>query len=408
MRRGKLNEGAPIHRREVFERLLFSQCWEDPRLDVEVLRPEPGARLVSITSGGCNTLELALHDPARIWALDMNAAQSHLLELKIAGIRCLTHGAYLELLGVRRSCRRRSLYRRCRDHMSAGARRYWDTQGEVIESGILRAGRYERYLEMFRRLLIVLHGRRRLERLFDERSLEERRLFYREEIDRPIWRGCFRLFFSRRVLGRFGLDPAFFTYVEGIPDFGEHFRSRVEHALVDLPPSQNYFVSQICLGRYLNERTMPGYLRIENFERLKRAVDRIVIVTDELEAFLRSLPPGSVDGFALSNVFEWIPAEVFERILAQVHRVARPGAAVCYRNLLVHRATPPALLDRFRPDRELGQRLLAQDRSFVYSHLEVARAVKSAPDDDGAAGPTPGARREGAPRLAIANPEARS
>jgi len=47
---------APILDRPVFERLLFAQCWEDPRLDAAALRVEPGQTVLSVTSGGCNTL----------------------------------------------------------------------------------------------------------------------------------------------------------------------------------------------------------------------------------------------------------------------------------------------------------------------------------------------------------------
>jgi len=367
---------TPILERPVFERLLFAQCWEDPRMDAESLCLQPGKTALVVTSGGCTALSLALLQPGRILAVDLNAAQSHLLRLKIAGVKRLSHPEYLELLGVRASHRRARLYAECRTALPRPAMIFWDAHQPLVEAGLLRAGRYERYLAVFRRLLILIEGRRKIEQLFAPRSLEDRRRFYEERWNTCLWRLCFRLFFSRAVLGAAGLDRAFFTYVDGIEDFGAHFLRLTRHALVDLSPQENYFAAQICLGHYLNEKNMPPYLLAENYPALQSAVDHVEVETMEIGSFLAKMPDCSVDAFAYSNVFEWLPADVFERVLRETYRVARPDAHVCYRNLLVRRQTPPTLSRLFRPETELAGRLLNEDRSWVYSHFEVATVLK--------------------------------
>ena len=369
---------APVLERPVFERLLFAQCWEDPRMDAESLCMKPGKTALVVTSGGCTALSMALLGPERILAIDLNAAQSHLLRLKIAGAKYLSHSEYLELLGVRASSRRGWLYAQCRTALPRSAMVFWDAHQPLIAAGVLRAGRYERYLAAFRRLLLLIEGRRKVEQLFVSRSLEDRRRFYEEQWNTRLWRLCFRLFFSRPVLGTAGLDRAFFTYVDGIEDFGAHFLRLTRHALVDLSPRENYFAAQICLGRYLDERTMPPYLLAENYSALRSAVDHIEVETMELGAFLAKMPDSSIDAFAYSNVFEWLPGEAFEKVLRETHRVARPNARVCYRNLLVRRQTPSTLTHLFRPETAIAGRLLAEDRSWVYSHFEVATVLKPA------------------------------
>jgi len=371
-------ESSEILDRPVFERLLFAQCWEDPLMDVEALRVRPGQVAVVVTSGGCTALSLALLGLERVIAVDLNAAQSCLLELKIAAARRLAHGPYLELLGARPSARRPALYLETRPALSPRARGYWDRHGRELERGVLNAGRYERYLGMFRRLLLLMHGRGRVERLCRLNGAEAQRRFYETEWNTPAWRAFFRVFFSRRVLGAAGLDPAFFTYVEGISDFGAHFLELARHALVDLPARDNYFLHQICLGRYLDESAMPPYLLAENFGALREALDRVEVVTEEVGTLLARLPDESVDAFAFSNVFEWVAPAAFEALLRETHRVARPGARLCYRNLLVRRKHPPALDGLFQPDDAEAARLLWLDRSFVYSHFEVATALKGA------------------------------
>jgi S-adenosylmethionine-diacylglycerol 3-amino-3-carboxypropyl transferase len=372
--------GNSIHERPVFKRALFAQCWEDPRMDLEGLDPEPGHVVVSVTSGGCNTLSLATREPEKIYAVDLNPVQSWLLALKIAGIRSLEHGEYLELLGVRPSRRRAELYALSRDALYPAAADYWDARTADLGAGVLNVGRYERYLTAFRGLLRLIHGRRRIERLVGMSSLEKQRRFYDEEWDSRLWRAFFRVFFSRTVLGMGGLDPAFFTYVKGIGSFGDHFREQARHVLVDLPVTDNYFVAQICLGRYVNERSVPPYLLAENYPRLRRAVSRIQIVTDEMGSFLKSLPADSVDRFNFSNIFEWVPEAGFREMLQEAFRVSRPGGRLCYRNLLVRRRLPASLQPSLQVDRALSERLLSEDRSFVYSHFEVVRVRKPGPE----------------------------
>ncbi|MBM3271367.1 MAG: DUF3419 family protein, partial [Candidatus Sericytochromatia bacterium] len=63
-----------------FHRLIgYANCWEDAEILQEALQVGTGDRVLSITSGGCNTLALLLHDPDRVVALDFNPNQNHLL-----------------------------------------------------------------------------------------------------------------------------------------------------------------------------------------------------------------------------------------------------------------------------------------------------------------------------------------
>jgi S-adenosylmethionine-diacylglycerol 3-amino-3-carboxypropyl transferase len=222
----------------------------------------------------------------------------------------------------------------------------------------------------------VIEGRKAIEAMFETESLADQRRFYDETWDSRLWRLFFRVFFSRRVLGWGGLDPQFFTYVNGVESFGEHFRRLARHAMVDLPIRDNYFIAQICLGRYRDERSVPPYLLAENYEALRRAVDRIEIVTGEIGSILQRLPADSIDCFNFSNVFEWVPTATFETMLRETHRVARPRGRLCYRNLLVRRGHPSSLDHLFKPHKDLSARLLYRDRSFVYSGFEVSSVKK--------------------------------
>ncbi len=372
-----------IHERTVFEELLFAQSWEDPELDIEALRITPDDRVLVVTSGGCNALSLLTTEPRELIAIDMNPVQSWLLELKLAGIRGLSREEFLGLLGTRfieepdpTHPSATALYARIRRLLSPGAQWFWDRHLSMIHHGVLQSGRYERFLSIFRRLLRLILGTRTVRELMNQ-SLDMQPDFYRARWDRPAWRLFFRIFFSRQVLGHGGLDPDFFKYTNGVGSFGEHWRRLAEHVLTDLPVRNNYFLAQICFGRYLNREAVPRYLHPRNFDRLKECADKVQIVTEELERFISRSASERIDKFALSNVFEWVDERTFELLLREICRVATPGGRLCYRNLLVRRERPESLATLLVPQRDLARKLLWHDRSFVYDNLVIESVART-------------------------------
>lgn len=356
-------------------RLMFTQSWEDPVCDLAALRPRPGETILAITSGCDNVLGFLLSDPGQIIAVDLNPAQGYLLELKQAAFRSLSHADMLALLGVRASSERARLLQCLRADPSPVALRFWEVRQELLERGLLTQGGFERYYAMLRALLRIVIGHHRLEQLFTLPA-DRQRDFYVEHWDTWRWRTLVRIACSKYVLGR-RLDPSWFAHAEIASSFGKHFTQLAEHVVADLPARSNYLLAQLCLGRYLDEDTVPDYLRRENFQTIRQRLDRITMVTADIGAAVAALPPRSVDCFALSNVFEYSARELFERTRAALGRVARPGARFALRNLLAPRrlADDPA----FVVDTALSDRLRDADRGFIYSRFEAATLAKAAP-----------------------------
>jgi S-adenosylmethionine-diacylglycerol 3-amino-3-carboxypropyl transferase len=349
-------------------RLMFTQSWEDPECDLAALRPVAGETLLTVTSGGDNTLGFLLADPARVIALDLNPTQIWLLELKMAAFRRLSHGELLHFLGVRSTDGARDTYRRLRDELSDAARGFWDAHLEWLDEGVLVSGGFERYFALLRRGLRLVVGRRRMAALFAQ-SGESQAHFFEREWNTLRWRGLVRVLCSRRVLGS-RLDPSWFRDAEA-PSFGAHFQRLATHVLGELPARSNYFLAQIMLGRYLDEEQVPAYLQVANFEVIRSRLNRIEPLVADVGEALATLPSQSVDCFALSNVFEYSPVELFRRCIGELSRVARPGARFALRNLLA----PRRLADdpRFLVDGTESARLCWADRGFIYSHFEAAR-----------------------------------
>ncbi len=354
--------------RPFFKSIGYSNCWEDPAILQEALQVGPGDVCFSITSGGCNTLDLLRHDPARVVALDFNASQNHLLRLKIAAFKALDHGEMLEILGVCPSKRSNALYQKLRGDLSPEAQAFWDANVKLLDRGVLVAGRLERYLLAFGSLMRLLYGKKRIMRFFACESLDAQRTYYDREIDGPLWRTMFDVFFSRTVMTR-TKDKEHFRLVD-FRDFGKIFRGRAEHAFTRIPSRSNYFLALILLGRYLDEDNLPAYLARENFETMRARVDRVEIVTGEIEQYLLSVPDDTFTRFNVSNLFDWIQTPIFVRLHEEIVRTGRNGARMANWNTLLARAIPSEVpqLERLA---ERGAELLTRDRAFLYANLEV-------------------------------------
>jgi S-adenosylmethionine-diacylglycerol 3-amino-3-carboxypropyl transferase len=363
-------DGRSRRRKNVFEDILYAQCWEDPALDRTALHIGPKDVVFSISSGGCNSLAFLIDNPRSVIALDMSPYQNYLLELKIAAFRKLTYDELLEFVGVRPSEDRWELYCRLRDALGDSGRSYWDAQKEKIARGIMHCGRYENYMRLLRIWLHRLIGEQTIRQLFETESNTERAILFRRKWENVWWWMFTRILLSRAAMTLL-FDKAFFRYLDASFSFGRHFAERTKHALTVLPMRENYFLSYILLGRYYSEDDLPPYLRKENFETIRRRVDRIQIVTDSCEHFFTTQPEGSISKFNFSNIFEWMSPEAYERLLRETVRVASDHALLSYRNLLVTRERPESLSCCIRPERARARGLLREDLSFIYNNYVI-------------------------------------
>jgi S-adenosylmethionine-diacylglycerol 3-amino-3-carboxypropyl transferase len=364
--------GSEIVTRADFSAVRYAQCWEDADVLLEALDVRPGQVCLSIASSGDNALSLLSKGPGRVIALDLSPAQLACVELRVAAYRELCHPELLELIGSVASDRRRELYHRCRPRLREPVRAFWDSRPAEIDAGVGGAGKFERYFTLFRRrILPLVHGRRKAEALLHGGTAEKRHRFYAQHWDSWRWRLMFRLFFSRAVMGRMGRDPAFFNYVEG--SVADRILSRARHALTVLDPAANPYLQWILLGRH--GTALPHALRPENFEAIRDHLDRFEWHCQSIEDYLDAHPDLAVDCYNLSDIFEYMSAENYHALLGKLVARGRPGGRLAYWNMLVPRSRPEHMADRLRPLTQLADRLHHQDKAFFYSRFVVEEMV---------------------------------
>jgi S-adenosylmethionine-diacylglycerol 3-amino-3-carboxypropyl transferase len=358
---------SQIKDRPFQRQVSYASCWEDPLILQEALQVQSGDRVLSICSGGCNSLSMLVQDPAAMTVVDFNPAQIHLVRLKMAALRTLDHDGLLELIGVRDSQRRRGLYEQTKEALAAADVAFWDMNLPLIDKGLYRIGRTDKYLMLFGRLVRTLFGRRKVERMFAARDLDEQRALFQREWAGPLWRGLFNTFFHRAVISR-AKDPTHFRFVD-FDGFGDRFRKRTEWLFTDVPLQDNYFLSLVFTGRYPHDRAVPPYLLEENQRYVADRLDRITFHQGDLEGLLGASPEHSFDRFNLSNLFDWVDDEHLTRALKRVVRAGRPGGRMIYWNTLMPRPLPD--VDGLTNYAAAAADMLQRDR-FIYAHFTVA------------------------------------
>lgn len=375
-------------------RLRYGQCWEDANVLLAGLDPRSGSTLLSIASGGENSLALLLRPGVRVIAIDRSPPQIAALELKVAAFRRLSHPEMLVLLGAHAgpAARRQDCYARCRGDLSSSARAFWEADPAWLACGVLPVARFERYLALFRRLVLPLvHGARRRSELLLPRTPAERQRWYDASWDGWRWRLLFRLFFSRASLGIFGTDPSFVRY--GHDSQADQLLAQVRRVMVADDPLRNPYLHWILLGRYGD--ALPLALRPESFSVIRSRLDQLSWRLLSLEEWLDTHEPCQdggdngtrIDGFNLSNVLEYVEAPVAGMLLDRLHRRATPGARLVLWNRLAERDTSLALAGRWRALDGLAAALHHRDRVPFYRRLVVAEALPVA--SAGATAPSP-------------------
>jgi len=353
------------------EKLRYSQVWEDHRLLEQGLCVAPDDDILSICSAGCNVLNLLLLGPRSITAIDMSPAQTALLELKMEGIRRLSHTEFVSLLGLRDQPCPSSSYERILQSLSPKSHAFWKKNRGTVERGIINAGRLEAYFREFQiKHLPKVWSPELVYRLLDAPDLETQRDFFNEGVRTTGFEELFRWYFGQEMMARHGRDPAQFRHVQD-SDVGGYFFKRFSYVCTELPLAGNFYVEAFLTGAYRDLHRAHPYLCPKHFEVLKDRIDRVHIVHEELETFLKNVPAGSFNKGNFSDIFEYMSAELVDKVFFVLAGQFRPGGRIAYWNLLVPRTRPEKLAARLRPLRKLSLDLWKRDRSWFYRDFHI-------------------------------------
>jgi S-adenosylmethionine-diacylglycerol 3-amino-3-carboxypropyl transferase len=357
-------------------KLVFTQNWEDPESDHTALKIKSGDTVFAITSGACNVLGFLLFDPEIIYSIDINPAQSCILELKIAAIKALNFEEFTAFSGLKKHADRAKLYHKIKPFLSEEMQAFWAMQNKIIKEGFLMNGKYERFIRLAGKFINILQGNNKVQRLFADKSKQDQELYFDSVWNTKRFHYLFKIIFTKRMLARRGLAADYFHFDDDSKSFAESFYNRSKKAFRDIPVKGNYFLSLYLLGKYRNENELPAYLKKENYDIIKSRVGRIKFKTAEAQVWLDTMPDESINCFALSNICELMSEKDTHRLFSSVSRTSRNYARVIFRNLMIPREVPEELRNIIVKDEILSKNIQYDDRSFVYGKVAAYNIKK--------------------------------
>ncbi|MDD5195579.1 MAG: DUF3419 family protein [Candidatus Omnitrophica bacterium] len=361
-----------IEKRARFDIIRYASCWEDADVLLEALNIKEGGAYLSIASAGDNSLSLLSKNPSLVLAIDINPIQLACVEIRKIAFQKLSYDELLGFLGVRAEGNRNNIYQRLQMDLSQEAKSFWDRHPNLINRGIIHVGKFENYFYLFRkRILPLIHNRIDVERLLNIHDVADRKYFYDTVWNTLRWKLFFKIFFSRTIMGKFGRDPEFFQYVE--TDVASRIFKRAEYALTELATDANPYLEYILTGNF--KRSLPFYLRQENYDKIRNNIDRLVIFKGNLEEALARDRKFKFDGFNLSDIFEYMSYNQYEDEIRHILDCANSGARLVYWNMLADRKQVRNLGEKIKFLDEAASGLFKKDKAFFYNNFIIAEVL---------------------------------
>ncbi len=363
--------------------LIYNACWEDPRIDRQLLALQPDSRVVMITSAGCNALDYLLDGPAEIHAVDVNFRQNALLELKLAMIRRGDFPDLFEFFGLGSHTEFKQVYRAVRQDLPKFARTFWDSKISFFNPGGIKKSFYYHGTAGTAAWLLgtaLFKAKPNIKNfamcLLDADSVAQQAEVY-ALLERKVWDNLSNwLIRQRMVMTLLGVPAPQIKLIEDhYPGgLGAYVKDKLRRVMAELPASENYFWRVYITGSY-TMACCPNYLRKQNLAPLAERVARIRTHTCSVTQFLQQ-NPGVYSHFVLLDHQDWLawhdPAalrEEWELIFAN----SRPGTKVLLRSAgLTLDFVPEDIRARLRFFPERTEPLHLTDRVGTYGSLYFA------------------------------------
>ncbi len=350
-----------------FDIIRYAQVWEDAEVLRKALEVKYNDVVLSIASSGENALSLLLDNPRHVYAIDLSHEQIMCCSLKIAAYKYLDYQECMELIGVFDSVRRIQLYEKIAGNLTDEVKGFFTKNFSFVQKGIIHVGKFEHYLTTFGTVVLpLIHSKKTIQSLMMPKTKEERIEFYDKVWNNHRWRLLFKIFFSRPVMAKLGRDEAFFRYVK--VDVAKNILEHTKYAITELDPSENSYLYYILNGRY--DDILPVAYREENFEMIKRNIDRLTLHAETVENFVSNPENEHVTKYNLSDIFEYMSDEQMCKIMEKIIENSPKGTRIAYWNMLADKQAHE-YFDNVKNLDHLADSLWHEDKAFFYSRFLV-------------------------------------
>jgi len=360
----------------VSNNLVYNTCWEDPRVDRQLLQLDSGSRVVMLTSAGDNALDYLLDDVQRIHCVDANPAQNALLEFKKTIFKRENFGFLWQLFGEGRKQGADLLYRKkLRSGLDSESRVFWDRHISDFIPSAYQPSFY--FSGTAGRIAQFMHNRIKRKGLYpivinllNAHSLEEQR-YYFEEVEPQLWNGFSKWMVRQHAtMTMLGVPSTQRKMIEEHYKGGmlDYIRQSLRQVFTEKPITENYFWRVYLTGSYTRD-CCPNYLKEKNFSDLSKRINRITLHTEKLISFLQQ-NPGPYTHFVLLDHQDWMAdsqPELLEREWKLILQNAEPGTRILFRSAgKILSKLPDFVMSRVSFDREANSLMHEKDRVGTY------------------------------------------
>jgi len=299
---------------------LYTQSWEDPHADAPYLELGPEDTVLTLTSGGCNSIDKCLHDVKAVYSVDCNPAQNSLLELKRTAIRRLDYEDFWLLFGEGKHQDFDRIFERdLMPFLSQKAIMFWKAHKYYFKDGLYYHGGMGKVVMVMQVLFKLLGLQSTVNKMLASTTIEEQvahfdrcwlvRLFrYSPAFITSVMSDIVALLLFNRITLWFGGGiPG--KQADLIQKDGVHLSDYAARTFVgvikgSLIARDNYFYYN-CLTGHFSHQSCPDYLKEENFRKLKddKAIDTLHIVDD---FFLPTLKKRTYTKIVLMDHLDWL------------------------------------------------------------------------------------------------------
>lgn len=184
------DDTLPKHR-QFNDEYIYAFTWEDARVDSRLLKITGDDVILAITSAGDNILSYCLERPKRVHAVDLNPAQNHLLELKVAAFRSLEYQDVWKLFGEgKHESFQKLLLERMSPNLSSQAFDYWLHNGPSAfcstGKGLYYTGGSRHALQLVAWMGSLLGVRNDMRKMCEAQTLNEQREIWTKRVRRVL------------------------------------------------------------------------------------------------------------------------------------------------------------------------------------------------------------------------------
>lgn len=368
----------------ISNKLIYNTCWEDPRIDRELLEINGESRIVTITGAGCNTLDYLLDNPGHIFCVDQNPIQNALLELKLALFQNNSHSLLWDMFGEGKKRGAEFLYKnKLRKLISKQATKYWDRQISTVftptsnEPSFYYRGTAGKFALLIRKRIKQKGLYLPVMKLLDAQNLEEQ-TFYFNEIE-PLFWDTFQKWIVRQnaTLAMLGVPVSQRRMIERQHRGGllQYIQRVLRKIFTGRPIRDNYFWRVYLTGSYTRE-CCPNYLKKEYFDLLRTRNHRVTTHNNSLTEFLRK-NPDTYSHFVLLDHQDWLlykDPQLLREEWQLLFKNARPGTRILFRSVSPdHSFLPVFARKKLEFQRELTHSLHQHDRVGTYGSTHLAK-----------------------------------